>query len=113
MEREQSINARLPEDLETPSLRGIEIGQSAWSVPWAMEVDSERRCWLKATFTGHKDSGGTVSMLVRRVEEGFIVDLSRMPDDETWDTQYATDAEEIDGQDPENPKFLPVVQIIR
>lgn len=113
MEREQSINARLPEDLETPSLQGMEIGQSAWSVPWAMEVDTERRCWLKASFTGEEEPCGTVSMQVTRVYDGFIVDLSRVPSDETWDTQYATDADEMDEQDRENPKFLPVIQIIR
>lgn len=111
-ESDASPNARLPEDLEEGSLTGMEIGAHAWSVPWAMEVDTKRRCWLKASFTGHDEPGGTVSMLVTRVEGGFEVDISRDPD-ERWSLAYATDADEIDAQDPERPQWLPVLKITR
>lgn len=106
------MNARLPEDLEAPAVRNMEVGEKSWSVPWAMEVDSERRCWLRSTYTGHDEPGGTVSMLVTRTEDGFEVDLSQV-DDYAWEIQYAVSAEEIDGQDSENPEWLPVVRIIR
>lgn len=111
-ERNTFNNARLPEDLEEFSLKSMEVGDSSWAVPWAMEVDSQRRCWLKASFKGFDVPGGTVSMFVIRVEEGFIVDLSEVKDYK-WSTGHTIDDEDLEDQDPDNPEWLPVIRINR
>jgi hypothetical protein len=106
-------NARLPEDLETPGHNEMEIGESTYTAPWAMEVDTERRCWLMPSLIKRNHTfGGALQMEVTREEEGFVVNVSRV-ENFTWRMDDATDAEEIDQQDKENPRFLPVIRIIR
>lgn len=111
-ERDTFKNARLPEDLEETSLKSMEVGDSSWAVPWAMEVDSQRRCWLKSGFKGFDIPGGTVSMLVTRMEEGFIVDISQVGDYK-WLPGQTLEDEDLEDQNPENPEWLPVIRINR
>jgi hypothetical protein len=80
--------ARLPEDRLERTISSLREGESAWVVPWAMTVDSNRRCALKASYGISDRPGGTVSMRIERGAEGFHVWL---PEDATWSVGEATD----------------------
>lgn len=72
---------RLPEDRLQRTIASLREGESAWVVPWAMSVDVDRRCTLKADFGISDRPGGTVAMRVERRADGFHVWI---PDDATW-----------------------------
>lgn len=71
----QSISmARLPEEfLEKNTLSQLSVGESAYSVPWAMAVTENRLCVLNGRYTFHKEPFGTSKMLVRRGKDGYEV----------------------------------------
>lgn len=73
------MNAVLPEGLASAdhSIASMDIGDSGWTVPWAMYHDKERKLWLNGNYTLHSRLGGTVQMLVRRDEDGWHVDASQ------------------------------------
>jgi len=73
--------ARLPEGRLTRTVADLKVGESAWVVPWAMSVDSQRCCALSHGFSIHGQPGGTVSMRISRRTDGFHVWI---PDDYTW-----------------------------
>jgi hypothetical protein len=49
----------------------MQVGESGFTVPWAMRVDRDRKCWLRAGCLVEAASGGTVRMHVRREEDGY------------------------------------------
>lgn len=73
--------ASLPEDLEPENLEHMQVGDVAFTVPWAMRVDRERRCWLAPTYPAHEAPGGTVQMRVERRDDGYH---AWPPGDERW-----------------------------
>ena len=72
---------RLPESLEeTNQLRRMRIGESGWTVPWAMTVDGRRSLWLHAEYTYDSEPLEAAQMYVARIDGGFLVDVSRCKD---------------------------------
>ena len=68
------MNARLPESMERRDIIGnMEVGETRYTVPWAMWADEERRLWLIPGHSTEDRPGGTVQMRITRVEEGFRV----------------------------------------
>jgi len=65
--------ARLPHDLIEDTIERMKIGDRGWTVPWAVIVDNNLNMWLRPTYTVHREPGGTVSMIVSRNEDGFVV----------------------------------------
>lgn len=64
----------LPSALEeTEILSRLAIGETAFTVPWAMAVSEDGRCYLNGGYTTEARPGGTVTMKVERKEEGFVV----------------------------------------
>ena len=76
MRKQEVRPATLPGEYVEHTLANLRVGESTWTVPWAMDVDDERRCWLTPSFTGHPTPGGTVQMLVERREDGYHVWLA-------------------------------------
>lgn len=62
--------ATLPLDMTEDTIAGMSPGTSAWTVPGAMSVDADMKCWLAASYTVHEEPGGTVEMLVTRENDG-------------------------------------------
>ena len=77
--------AILPERRERAQeyIENMEPGSSGWTVPWAMSVDEDGRCYLNSRYTIHPQPGGTVEMLVTRHGNAFHVDISQCR--HTWD----------------------------
>lgn len=67
------MNAELPRSMETVTLADMPVGLTAYTVPWAMYADRDRKLWLDPNFTFERRSGGTVRMRITRIEEGFQV----------------------------------------
>jgi hypothetical protein len=75
----------LPKHLIQATLEDMVPGTQTWTVPWAMNVDTDLRCWLNTHHTPNADPGGTVTMLVVRRPDGtFAVDLTHCGD-YRWD----------------------------
>lgn len=67
------MNAELPKSIETVTLADMPVGVTAYTVPWAMYADQDRKLWLDPNFTFERRPGGTVQMCVTRIDEGFRV----------------------------------------
>jgi hypothetical protein len=99
------MNARLPENLETYTIDSMARGERAWTVPWAMWVDTNRRCWLNPNYSVHSKPDGTAQMAVRRLEDGtYEVDVTGL--DYRWDP--ASEPSYVD----HNGGWLPVATLI-
>jgi hypothetical protein len=71
--RAGGTQAILPEHLEEYTVESMMTGESAFTVPWAMWVDRDRRCWLHPGYRVSSQPGGTVRMLVERRDDGYHV----------------------------------------
>jgi hypothetical protein len=69
--------AELPAGLIEPCIRDMAIGAAAWTVPWAMMVDSDHRCYLNGRYSVKTDPGGTVQMRIERTTAGYSVETPR------------------------------------
>jgi len=93
--------AKMDGALKKLSIAEMAIGESGWAVPWAIDVDDQGNSWLDGNHTLHNSSGGTVAMLIKRSEEGYVVDTSNC--DYKWRASgdsYANDS-----------RYLPIVEI--
>lgn len=67
---------KLPESLEEKNLiRLMEIGETRYIVPWAMQVTKSRNCWLDGTCPTSEHPVGTEQLVVCNTEQGFVVDV--------------------------------------
>lgn len=66
---------RLPNEMYQPVISDLHVGEFAFTVPWAMEVDIDGQCYLNIDFFVRSGMGGTVEMGVLRTAEGFYVFL--------------------------------------
>jgi len=69
-------HATLPAEAFERTIADLRVGESGWTVPWAMDHDEERRCWLNPRHTISQEPGGTVQMQVARREDGYHVWLA-------------------------------------
>ncbi len=77
--------AKLPPKFEDKSqLKNMKVGESGYTVPWAMWVDLDGNCWLNENYTIQGTPGGTVQLKITRVTEGYIAHINDMKDNERW-----------------------------
>lgn len=62
-------------------IRDLQIGERAWTVPWAMVVDRNGGAKLNGNYSAHSQPEGTVQLAIERVAAGFCVWL---PPDYQW-----------------------------
>ncbi|AOZ63813.1 hypothetical protein SEA_WEASELS2_235 [Rhodococcus phage Weasels2] len=63
-------------------IENLPVGRTAYTVPWAMWVNSKGECFLHPQYTWDRKPGGTVDMLIRRERDGFYV---KIPPDEKYE----------------------------
>jgi hypothetical protein len=81
--RANASNATLPVALGEFTLGEMARGQRAYTLPWGMWVDEQRRCWLNPDYPAEAAPDGTVEMPVYRLADGtFEVDVRGL--DEQW-----------------------------
>lgn len=66
-------NATLPVEYLNSNIGMMRVDESGWTVPWSMDIDVDRRCWLDPSYTIHHEAGGTVQMRIERREDGYHV----------------------------------------
>ena len=71
-------NAILPEHLEEVTIKDMIIGESGYTVPWAMYAERDGTLWLNGDYMFEKEPGGTVEMKIERVNGGYKVDIRRV-----------------------------------
>ena len=101
-----SSQAYLPDDLEEIPIGSMMIGESGYTVPWAMAVDPNGGLWLHAGYTYDDRPGGkgkTTNMKVTRTEKGYVVDITREGLDYRW-KKYELQR---------GIRWLPIVKLIR
>jgi hypothetical protein len=99
-----SRHAVLPEGLEDGGgIGGMMIGEVAYTLPWAMWVDTDRRCWLHPHYPARESAGGTVQMRVERRLDGYHV---WPPPGNKWSVKRRNGF--VGGEDVE---FIPVAEL--
>ena len=69
--------AQLPSThIEDKLIGSMLVGESGYVVPWCMWTDFYSECFLNESYTYHHKKGGTVCMKIKRVPDGYVVDLS-------------------------------------
>lgn len=73
------MHATLPNGLSSRehSIASMQVGSSAWTVPWAMYHDEDRKLWLNGNYTITSAPGGTVQMMIRRDKDGWHVNATQ------------------------------------
>lgn len=100
---------RLPEHLEEPTLGSMLVGESAWTVPWAMRITTDRRCYVDPRFTPHDRLHGTASMRLTRVPDGWQADLSEVGD---FRWTPGDDGSSVVGRSTPPELLQPVIELI-
>jgi hypothetical protein len=70
----------LPESLEENTIGNMSIGDEAYTTPWAMWVDLERRMWAHPGYPAKRSPWGTVSMKIKREVNALVVYKSTIGD---------------------------------
>jgi hypothetical protein len=82
---------KIPEQfINKNQLFNLKVGQSGYIVPWGMWVDLEGNAFLNENYNFHESSGGTVSLLITRVSEGYVAHLDSFKyfnEPYTWEKQ--------------------------
>ncbi|QQG96192.1 hypothetical protein HBE99_04430 [Mycobacteroides chelonae] len=78
------LQAILPEGIEETAISDMTVGDVAYTVPWAMWVDRQRRCWLRPDFSVETAPCGTASMRIRKRTDGFHVERTGYAREYEW-----------------------------
>ena len=62
----------LPKSKEEKLIKDLKVGESCYTVPWAMWVNKDNVCFLREDFKASSSKGGTVELKIERVEDGYI-----------------------------------------
>lgn len=68
-------NAKMPQQFLQKELGDLKIGESCYTMPWAMWIDLEGRCWLNPRYPVDEKPRGTVKMYVFRKQAGYYVNI--------------------------------------
>lgn len=86
------LQATLPSKFLEPTLSSLKVGQTGFTVPWALRVDGDRLLWLKPSYWISSHPHGTASMEVQRLEDGYHV---RLPKNHRWSIQEGFEPDQI------------------
>ncbi len=74
------MSSFLPDHMEEDTIERMELGDTGYTVPWAMYVERDRSMWINGKYTVSQGPGGTVHMLIKRMSDGVEVDSSTIGD---------------------------------
>jgi len=101
-------------------IKELRVGQSGYTVPWAMHVDRDGRGWLDPEYTVEQKPTptGTLSMLVTRTPAGYYLKLSfPYARQFEWNTWRGTDYDAVERQKAADKiradTWIPVAGVIR
>jgi hypothetical protein len=65
------MQSTLPEELEEVGVQDLLLGESAYTVAWAMKVDEDGTLWMRKDWAFCKEPGGTAKMKIT-MRKGYI-----------------------------------------
>ena len=74
------IQSTLPDSLVEETIRDLAIGETAFTVPWAMFADRPKRLWIILSYPFTLQPHGTMQMEIRRTAQGVQVKSSTLGD---------------------------------
>ena len=98
------MNAQLPEQMFRVTIKDMLIGESAYTVPWSIQIDQYGRCWIRGDYTFTHRKFGTSQMPIKRTSCGFEVQVSHS---QQYDQAYISPQAQL------QMSLLPVVKINR
>jgi len=69
------MNAKLPKQLEQKTLKDVPVGVTVYVTPWAMVAELSGNLWIDDKVPFGVKQGGTMSMEVTRVENGYVCNV--------------------------------------
>lgn len=78
--------AKLPETRKIGKIRNLQIGESRFTVPWAMIIDESNNCYIQLDFNACEDRGGTAQLKVILTDGGYICEINDPQIKFKWDT---------------------------
>ena len=91
--------ASLPKNLLKKKLSDLKVGESAYTTPWAMEVDRNGKVWMNINMIAMRGIEASSTMKVTKTAAGWVCDISKCGDYQ-WDEYGMVD------------KYPPVIQLI-
>jgi hypothetical protein len=61
------------------------IGETAYTMPWALWLNEDRRCMLNVQYIVFPEAFGTIELVVKRTPEGYVIDASHT--DYKWEPE--------------------------
>ena len=72
--------AKMPERAFARHASDMSVGESAWTVPWALCIEADRTVWINPSFSVDGASpGGTIQLKITRTKSGFTALLHDYP----------------------------------
>lgn len=87
---EATDGAYLPHDRRQLQLKDMEVGTSAYTVPWAVYPEKKGYS-LNGNYSAHETPAGTVKIKVTRTQAGYVVDLRGAKRDQFGSGNYVGD----------------------
>ena len=78
--RTDMAQATIPKIREELTIGKMAVGDTGFTVPWAMYADADGLFWLNPDYTLHPVASGTVRMRVHLYTGGYRVDASQAPE---------------------------------
>ena len=79
---------KVPDAFENKNqLKNMKVGQQGYIVPWGMWIDLDGNCYLNENYTLDQSPGGTVSLKITRVNDGYIAHIHEMTEKHKWERQ--------------------------
>ena len=96
------MNAQLPEHMVQVTIKDMIVGEEAFAVSWAMQVDQDGQCWIRGDYDFTSQPFGTSEMRIKKTRDGFEVTV---PHDKHYTPRY------LSPEDHELMTLMPVVKV--
>ena len=71
---------KIPDHLAEVTLKDTVQNETVYTVPWAMYAETDGELFINGKYDVSHSPGGTNTMILTRVDDGFRVDISRCKD---------------------------------
>ena len=69
------MQAKLPADKKKKTIGDMEVGESGYSVPWAIKINKNMVAWLDADYTIRNQKSGAADTKITKEAEGYAVEV--------------------------------------
>lgn len=70
---------KMPADFIQRTIEDLGIGESCYTMSWAISVDKDRNCIVREDYPAFGYSGGTLDTKITKTKNGYIVNFRKKP----------------------------------